>query len=108
MIENSPEPEDRPAESGHSEDPSKSARRGFLGRGARAGIGLVALTVHHRRSLADTIDISSPEACASMGGNFRIVNEVDSATGATYSFKVCDRPTSLGIFPTPGSTPPPP
>ena len=79
---------------------SVAARRGFLGLGARAGVGvgLAVLTVHHRRSLAETIEISSPEACASMRGEFRVVTENDSATGATFSYKVCDRPSSLGIF----------
>ncbi len=99
MTDPSQEREVGPAAADQPPPPSVAARRGFLGRGARAGVGvgLAVLTVHHRRSLAETVDISSPEACASMGGTFEVVDEIDSATGASFSYKVCHR-SSLGIF----------
>lgn len=85
------------------EGPAK-ARRGFLGRGARAGAAVVVLTVHHRRSLADTVNVSSVEACTSMGGTFKTIEVPESIDGTnqtrTFTVNVCETPSNRNAFTT--------
>ena len=56
-----------------AEEQRVAARRRFLKRGSAAGSGLAIYTIYHQRSFAGgtakKVIVSSPAACASLGGS---------------------------------------